>query len=187
MTDADALHNRGRSLENAFFSNLDQQLLDGLREKLDLETTVTQFRQATGIQDAKVLEGLYHLGVTPASLAALRVFPMIAVAWADGEVDANEVVTIQAIAGKYIQEDSAAAKLLQSWLKKQPSGDMLATWKAYAASMFSSLGGDESSALKKVLIEEINEVATASGGILGWGSVSRSEQNVLEQIHSLLQ
>jgi len=187
MADDDALHNRGRSLENAFFSSLDQKLLDGLREKMNLESSIAQFREATGIQDMQVLEALHQLGVSPASLAAMRVFPMIAVAWADGKADASEIAAIESIAQRYVQRDSAAAQLLAQWLKKEPTSEMFTAWETYAAAMFGSLPPTEAASLKQTLVGEINEVATASGGLLGWGAVSATEHNVISRIKAALE
>ncbi len=187
MSDADAIHNRGRSLENAFFSSLDQKLLDGLRDQLNVETAIAQFREATGIQDAKVLQALYDLGVSPASLAALRVFPLIAVAWADDKTTAAERTTVHMIADRYIQPDSAAATLLKQWLDHQPTEAMFEAWEIYANAMFESLPASESASLKKTLVEEINEVATASGGIMGWGAVSRTEESAIMRIKAALE
>ena len=51
MSDAEAFHNRCRSLENAFFSDLDQKLIRELQEKLTVEEAVSKLRAESGIQD----------------------------------------------------------------------------------------------------------------------------------------
>jgi len=186
MPDSDALQNRGRSLENAFFSNLDSKLLDGLKQKLGEENAVSSIREATGIHDTKVLESLLKLGVTPASLAAMRVFPLIAVAWADGKADTGEITAVRAIASKYIQRGSAADELLETWLSKKPSEEMFSGWETYADAMFGALHSNEGQSLKQTLMAEIHEIAEASGGLLGWGAVSKPEQEALVRIRTAL-
>jgi len=186
MPDSDALQNRGRSLENAFFSNLDSKLLDGLKQKLGEESALTQIREATGIHDTKVLESLLKLGVTPASLAALRVFPLIAVAWADGKADTGEITAVRAIASKYIQRGSAADELLGTWLTKKPTDEMFSAWETYADTMFGALQSNEGQSLKQTLMAEIHEIAESSGGLLGWGAVSKPEQEALLRIRTAL-
>ncbi len=187
MSNADALQNRCRSLENAFFSDLAQKLLAGLKEKLDLEAALVQFRDATGIEDKKVLEALYRLGVSPAALAALRAFPLIAVAWADGETTADEIATVRSIASRHFKRDSAAGELIEQWLIHHPTPEMLDAWETCLATMFHSLPESEAAALKQTLLEEINEVATASGGLLGWGAVSQSEKRTMQRIKAALE
>jgi hypothetical protein len=44
----------------------------------------------------------------------------------------------------------------------------------------------EAVALKDSLVSEINSVASASGGILGWGSISKGENSVMNQITNAL-
>jgi uncharacterized tellurite resistance protein B-like protein len=186
MSDADSLQNRGRSLENAFFSNLDEELLSKLRENLSVDNAVAEFQAATGIKDPKVVAALHKLGISPSTMSAMRVLPLIAVAWADGAADANEIAAVNTIAGRHFQHDSAAAGLLKNWLANRPTDAMLDAWEAYAATIFASLSESESQSLKATLIEEVNEVATASGGLLGFGAVSPSEKNLLMRIKHVL-
>ena len=187
MSNTDALQNRVRSLENAFFSEQDQKLLSGLKEKLDHETAIAKFRESTGIQDASVLEALFQLGVSPAALAALRAYPLIAVAWADGSTTADEIATVRTIAYQNFQRDSAAGELVERWLATPPAPGMLEAWESCLSTMFRSMPANEANALKAKLVEEINEVATASGGLLGWGSISQSEKRTMQRIQAALE
>jgi uncharacterized tellurite resistance protein B-like protein len=186
MSDADSLQNRGRSLENAFFSNLDEELLSKLREKLSVDNAVAEFQTATGIKDPNVVAALHKLGISPSTMSAMRVLPLIAVAWADGQADANEIAAVNTIASRHFQHDSAAAGLLKNWLSNRPTEAMLDAWEAYAATVFASLSEGESQSLKAALIEEVNEVATASGGLLGFGAVSASEEKTIVRIKRAL-
>lgn len=187
MSNTDALQNRVRSLENAFFSEQDQKLLAGLKEKLDHDAAISQFREATGIKDASVLEALYQLGVSPAALAALRAFPLIAVAWADGSTTADEIAVVRTIAERHFRRDSAAGELVERWLATPPAPGMLDAWESCLSTMLSAMPASEVATLKTKLVEEINEVATASGGLLGWGSISQSEKRTMQRIKAALE
>jgi hypothetical protein len=186
MSNTDALQNRVRSLENAFFSEQDQKLLAGIKEKLDLDAAIAQFREATGIQNAPVLEALFHLGVTPSALAALRAFPLIAVAWADGSTTTDEVEAVRTISQRYFPRDSAAGELVERWLATPPAPGMLEAWENCLSTMFQSMPAAEAATLKTQLVEEINEVASASGGLLGWGAISQSEKRTMHRIKAAL-
>ena len=113
MADADALQNRCRSLENAFFSDLDQKLIRDLQEKLSAEEAVTNLRAESGIKDDAALRALHGLGITPQALSAFRIFPLVAVAWADGHADQQEATAVRMIAERYLAKGSEASTLLE--------------------------------------------------------------------------
>jgi len=187
MSNTDALQNRVRSLENAFFSEQDLQLLAGLKQKLDRESAIAEFQKSAGIQDPAVLEALFNLGVSPAAVAALRAYPLIAVAWADGSTTADEIATVRTIAARHFKSDSAAGELVERWLSTPPSPGMLEAWESCISTMFHAMPASEATSLKTKLIEEINEVAAASGGLLGWGAVSQSEKQTMQRIKAALE
>ena len=64
MSNADAFQKRCQSLENAFFTDLDQRLLQGLQEKLSEEQSIQKLGEASGIQDQQALAAMHRMGVT---------------------------------------------------------------------------------------------------------------------------
>jgi|688.fasta_scaffold02295_15 uncharacterized tellurite resistance protein B-like protein len=186
MADADALQNRCRSLENAFFSDLDQKLIRDLQEKLSAEEAVTNLRAESGIKDDAALRALHGLGITPQALSAFRIFPLVAVAWADGHADQQEATAVRMIAERYLAKGSEASTLLERWLKEKPSSEMLTTWESCAEAVFSSIDAKQSNALKHQLVEEVDEVARTSGGLLGFGATTKSESDMIARIKKAL-
>lgn len=186
MADSDAFKNRCRSLENAFFSDLDQKLIREMQDKLSAEEAIQRLRTESGIKDEAALKALHALGVTPQALSAFRVFPLIAVAWADGTADQQEVTTVRMIAQRHLTKDSEAAKLLERWLSDKPSSEMLSTWESCAETVFSSLEEQQSRSLRSQLIEEVSEVASASGGVLGFAATTKSESETIAKIKRAL-
>ena len=186
MSDAEAFHNRCRSLENAFFSDLDQKLIRELQEKLTVEEAVSKLRAESGIQDEATLKALQGLGITPEALSAFRIFPLVAVAWADGQADAMEMTAVRMFAQRHLAAGSEASKLLERWLKEVPTEEMISTWESCAGAVFSSIGSKQSQDLRAQLIEEVNDVAKASGGVLGFGATSKSESDTIARIKRAL-
>ncbi len=186
MSDAEAFNNRCRSLENAFFSDLDQKLIRELQEKLTAEEAVSKLRAESGIQDEATLKDLQGLGITPEALSAFRIFPLVAVAWADGQADAMEMTAVRMIAQRHLAAGSEASKLLERWLKEVPTEEMISTWESCAGAVFSSIGSKQSQDLRAQLIEEVNDVAKASGGLLGFGATSKSESDTIARIKRAL-
>jgi hypothetical protein len=84
------------TLEDRFFG----EPRTGLRQRLrEAEQSRTQqmltLAEVSGIEDVEALERLAPLGVGGESLAALTLYPLVAVAWADGKVDRHEREAVQ--------------------------------------------------------------------------------------------
>src|SRR5256885_357331 len=85
-----------------------------------------------GMSDDAVLDKLVALGLRANTIAALSLVPLIAVAWADGTIQENERTAIlQGAAGKGLESGTDGYDLLQTWLAKQPSSDLMDAWEAY--------------------------------------------------------
>src|SRR3954468_15849496 len=91
---SDALGDRRKELEEAFFAKQNKQLVDKL--KADKQKTLTKqaIQETTGISNDEVLERLVSLNLTGETVAALSLFPLIEVAWADGAVDKKEIAAV---------------------------------------------------------------------------------------------
>lgn len=187
MPNMDSLHERGSALENQFFSDLDAKLLAELKIRQEHDSMIGEFARITGLKDSKTLEAIYQLGVTPQSMAALRVFPMVAVAWADGMLEKSEIDSVKTLAGVHFDlKHSPAGQLLQKWLERSPSEELFTAWETYAKTLVASLTPEAASELRSTLIDEIHAVAQASGGLLGWASISAGEHKAMSRIEAAL-
>jgi hypothetical protein len=187
MSNSDSLHERGSALENQFFADLDAKLLAELKTKQEHDNAVAEFSRISGIKDTAVLESIYKLGVTPSSFTALRVFPLAAVAWADGTLDDAERTTVSAIASTHFgSQGSPASQVLERWLKTKPGSELFAAWETYAKALVGTLSVSDAAALKSAIVNEIHAVASSSGGLLGWASVSSGENQALSRIEAAL-
>lgn len=187
MSKADSLRDRGNALEDKFFADLDSQLLEELKAKQDRDSTLAEFSRVTCIKDESVLNSVIKLGISSQSIAALRVFPLVAVAWADGVVEESEREKVMELASRHLgNADCPSYKLLRSWIDKKPTEDVMAAWLTYAKGLVDALSPEDAASLKESLVEEVKEVASSSGGVLGWGSISKGEHVTMNQIVSAL-
>jgi hypothetical protein len=187
MSNADSLRERVNALEDKFFADLDAQLLAELRSNQERENTVAEFSRITGVTDENVLKSVIKLGVSAESIAALRVFPLVAVAWADGMLEDSERETVMDLASNHIgKTDSPSYKLLRNWLETKPSSEVMSAWTTYAKGIVAAMSEPDAVAFKDSLLGEINAVASANGGILGWGSISKGEHAVMNEITAAL-
>ncbi|MEO8268658.1 MAG: hypothetical protein ABI557_02995 [Aureliella sp.] len=175
------------NLEERFFNDIDNKLLAKLRDEMSSEQTAQEIMRLTGISNEKLAAEIVATDVTVETLAAFRLVPLIAVAWADDRMEENERYTIQVAAEKAgIVQDSASMELIQAWTQRRPPAELLQTWCDYARVLAASLAGEHRKTLQQEVDQQVSSVAHASGGVLGFGSVSSSEQAVIDQIHEAL-
>lgn len=183
----DPLHEKGKVLEDIFFAERDRQLIAALKQKADQEQAAVDLGALTGIGDTAVLGRLVGLGVTPDSLAAFALVPLLCVAWADRMLDKaeREAILIEAAAGG-LTEGSAGHQLLSGWLSREPNERLVDAWRSYHASLAPHLSDAERAALKASLLEGAQRIARASGGLFGLGSISADEAEALRRLEALL-
>lgn len=182
---ADSLEERGRALENQFFDKENKQKIAAMKDKLDQQQSREELRKASGMSDDVVLDKLVALGLRGNTIAALSLVPLIAVAWADGEIQDNERTAIlQGAHGKGLEQGSPGYELLQSWLTRPPGEDLMSAWEAYIKALAAQLNDEQNRLLKNQIVGFAKMVATSAGGLLGFGKVSSSEEKTLQRIEA---
>jgi len=108
----------------------------------------------------------------------------MAVAWADGNIDAKERgALISAAEQSGLHRQSPGHASLENWLAKKPSRDLTDAWKAYVSGLAASMPEDARRSFKSELLERARSVAEAAGGFLGLtGRISAAEQAVLTDL-----
>ena len=179
-----ALGDRGRALEDAFFAQQNEALRQRLRDAGSAQERKAAFAAASGITDAAVLDRLAALNIGSDTLAALSLVPVVMVAWADGGIDDKErAAALYAAAEAGLDRQGASYQLLEQWLAKRPSPDLLATWKDYMRAVSAGMGAKAKETLRSQLLGRARGVAEAAGGFMGLGNkVSAAEQAVLDDL-----
>ena len=182
----DGLNDRGRALEEAFFAKQNEQLRQRLHQAGGEKAKRDAFAAASGITDDAVLDKLMGMGIGVETLAAVSLVPLVLVAWADGSIDARERDAVLAGAAESgMGQGDASRSLLDGWLAKRPTPELLATWKGYIGAMSASMDAGAKASLKRELLGRARTVAEATGGMLGIGRrVSASEETVLRDLET---
>lgn len=181
---SDALDDRRTALEDSFFDKENKKLLEKLKadsqKKLDREAIT----RLSGITQDAVIDRLLALKLDGQTIAALALFPLIDVAWADGAVDAKEKAAVLEAAEKNgAKKGSPAYELVGNWLAQQPAAAIRDAWTEYVKAMAANLSANDKTLLKNELLGRARLVAEASGGILGMGSkVSKPEADALTRL-----
>ena len=178
-----SLFERGKALEDRFFSDRVKELLKQLKQEMSQKDGREALSEASGISDDAVLDAMMESEITAETLMSISLVPLVAVAWADGVMETKEKEAIlKAAAGAGISEGTAAYQLLESWLANKPEDALLASWKEYIAALKSKIDATSFSQLQTTVIGRAKEVAGAAGGILGIGTTSATETAVINEL-----
>ncbi len=173
-----------RELEDKFFLERDMELLEALREETASVEKKQALADALGISDENLICQLIEIELSHETMAALSLVPLIAVAWADGNIDYNERKAILSAAEQRgMDKEHAGHQLLKCWLKNKPDDKLFAIWKEYAQALSQKMDDATRVTLKEGLLGRARGVAEAAGGILGLGNkVSKAEEKVLAEL-----
>jgi hypothetical protein len=180
------LDERRAALEDEFFHKENQKKLEKLREQLAAQETKEELRKASGMTDDAVLDRLVTLGLRGPTVAALSLVPLVAVAWADHELEDEEREQIlQAAAGKGMGPGTPGHELLTTWLAREPDAALLDAWEDYMKALMSQLNDEQVRMLRSQVVNFAKVVASSAGGFLGFGRVSSREEKVIERIEQV--
>ena len=174
-------------LEEAFFAQKNAELLEDLRRRDQREQRRAALRSIVAIKDDAFLDRLIALDITPERALALRMIPLIFVAWADGTMDDRErEAIIRAAEQEGLTSESGATKVLSDWLETPPDQRVLTLWKDYMGKIWERFTPDEQWQMRDNLIGATQKIANAAGGFLGIGKISAAEQAVLDDLKSVV-
>lgn len=177
----DSFDDRRRALEEQFFQQNDQALVQKMKDAAARASSKEELRRLTGITQEQVLDALAELKLGGAATLVMALYPIVAVAWADGEVDTKERQTILELARTVgLSGDSPASEYLSKWLSEKPELSWHALWSDYVKALVSKMKPDDKALLKNTVLGRARVVAEASGGFLGVAfRVSGAEAKVL--------
>lgn len=139
----------------------------------------------SGITDVAVLEKLVVQGVRAETLAALTLYPLVAVAWADGKVDRYERDEVMRGAQSCgVRAGSVSHDLLLGWLEQPPDRVLLEAWQALVHEIATRVEADWRTVFARELLARAHAVAEASGAFLALEKTSDEEQSVLDRLRT---
>jgi hypothetical protein len=133
-----------------------------------------------------VLDKLLQLGIRPEVVVALALVPLAEVAWADGKLDSKErKVVLKRVEESGIAPGSTDYALLESWLKRRPEPRLLTAWSHMVRGLCEYMTAEEIEGLRANLVERVQAIASASGGLLGMGKISAAEADTIRRLESV--
>lgn len=177
----DFMESNSKKLDDLFFIKEDQKLMEHLKTMKKLKETADALAQVSGIKNRQILEKLVKLNVRPETLASLSLIPLVEVAWADGSVDEKEKIAVLSAAEKMgFAKNSSDYEILSQWMNHRPSKELLDAWIDYMKGLCAELSKEEIGSLRNELMSNTRMIASASGGVMGIGSISKTENKILK-------
>lgn len=183
MTEDNPLADRGRALEEDYFRKKDRELIEKMRAVDAAAKARKDLGASTGLSDPALLDELQALGFTPETVPLLPLIPLVRVAWAEGGVSAQERKMVVDLArARGITAGSGADRQLADWLDRQPSEAVFTRAMRLISAVMSGQSANTASLSAEDLVKYCEEIAAASGGLLGIGKVSSEERKLLASI-----
>ncbi len=171
------------SNEDRYFMQKDEELRAKMRAELEQKAQELEHHEAvsehTGINDESTSKHIKDLGFDADTIPVLHLMPLVAVAWADGEVSHDEKEVILSAASAHgIEPGTPAATLLTSMLEVKPSDAVAHQVLEVLREILIAKDMHPHS-----IVEACLDVAQASGGFFGLGNkVSGDEKELIEKI-----
>ena len=188
MTDRDAFAARGRALEEEYFRKREQDLIEKLRRRAAAEAERHRLGEQAGVADEEILQDLQDLGYTPETVMLLHLVPLVQMAWAEGGVsDSERALILEAARARGVEAGSPADRQLADWLTSRPSERLFERTLRAIRAFLQARPADEREATRRELLSDSAAIASASGGVLGFGAVSAEERALLARLTNELE
>lgn len=179
-------HSRAQALEDAFFHRVDEELVIRFQERHQQECDEDALAIATGIIDRELLDELLAIEITPKTLMAFSLFPAVFVAWANGFVEqAEREAVLKAAHQQGIIAGCPAHELLESWLQKKPTAELVTAWKDFIHAIRPTISASAFRELQDAAMKRAYDIAEAAGGFLKLLSVSAKEKTTLNELDAV--
>jgi len=188
VVDKDAFAERGRSLEEEYFRRKEKEVIEKMRRKAEADDQRKRLGEQAGLADEEVLRDLQELGYTADTVMLLHLVPLIQTAWAEGGVSQKERdLIVKAARARGVEAGSTADGQLNRWLAQRPSDDLFEKTLRAIRTILQAQSPEARAASERDLVSLAAAIASASGGIVGFGAVSEEERQILARIRSELE
>jgi hypothetical protein len=188
VADKEFMGDRRRIQEEEYFQRKEQELIAKLRQRNQNHAARQRLGESAGVADQEILADLEALGYTPETVMLLHLVPLLQVAWAEGGVsDRERALIVEAARARGIAAGSPADRQLTTWLTTRPSAELFDTTMRAISAILQTRPPEEREDSQRDLLSYCAAIASASGGILGFGKVSAEEEQLLARISRQLE
>lgn len=159
----DKMRGRAHALEEAFFAKREQEVAEAFRNRQAERREVQELLERCGIREPATATALVACGIRGETLPALVLTPLVAVAWADGELsDFEREALVEQALEQRIAPASEAWALLQSWMTQRPPDRLFDAWVAYAQELALAMPAEARAEFAREVLEMAEAIARKS-------------------------
>jgi hypothetical protein len=160
----DIFQRREMYLEEEYFRKKDFELLEKLKGVFQKKIDKEAVRKATGVTNERLLDRMVELNVRGEALAAFQLYPLVEIAWADGNLSESEARSVLAAGEKQgLRPGTKAYEMLEQRLHRGPDPEVRKIWFLYAEELKKVLSPRELETFRNDLLERARAVIAASG------------------------
>lgn len=169
--------------EDAYFRQKEAELIEELRRKFHQQQARERLAEQVGVHDEQILRTFEELGFSRETVTILHLVPLVQVAWSDGGVTEAERTKIQEVAAlRGVTPGTPGYLMLEKLLDERPSDRAFdVCWRVIRA-MFTAWPEEKRQAFEVSLPAYAAAVASVSGGLLGFRSISAEERTALQRV-----
>jgi hypothetical protein len=174
-----------RSREDEYFWKKDQELVEKMRRAAEAERAKREMGAKAGFADPELIHELAALGFTTDTVVLLPLMPLVQMAWAEGGVsDSERQLIVKLARSRGIEAGTAADRQLSAWLANRPDAQVFTRATRLIRAMLATPAAAQAGLTAGDLVKYCEDIASASGGILGIGKISAEERALLSRIAS---
>ena len=160
----DIFQKREMYLEEEYFRKKDFELLEKLKAVFQKKVDKESIRKATGVTNERLLERMVELHLNGELMAAFQLYPLVEIAWADGDLSESEARSVLAAGEKQgIRTGTRAYEMLEQRLHRGPDPEARKIWFLYAEELKKTLTPRELKTFRTDLLERARAVVAATG------------------------
>lgn len=183
MSDSNILSDLRIAKEEEYFHKKEKELIEKMRQRALKDQERQELSEFFFVEDAEMLDDLQRLGYSRDTIFLLFLVPVIHVGWIDGQVTEQEREVILEIARQRGMEAGAPAEvMLLDWLNKRPSDEFFEKTLRLIRNILETRPPVVHNIREQSLAHYCNVVASASGGFLGFGTVSAAQKELINKI-----
>jgi hypothetical protein len=157
---------RASHVEDQYFLGKEFALLEKLKAVFQKKVDKESISKATGVMNEQVLDRLVSMQLNGEVMAAFQLYPLVEIAWADGNLSESEAKSVLAAGEKQgVRPGSRAYRMLEDRLHNGPDPEARKIWFLYAEELKKVLSPQELEAFRDDLLERARGIVAATGHV----------------------
>jgi hypothetical protein len=160
----DIFEKREIYLEEEYFRKKEFALLEKLKGVFQKKVDKESIRKAAGVTDEELLDQMVKVHLNDEMMAAFQLYPLVEIAWADGDLSEKEAGSVLAAAERHgVRPGTKGYEMLDRRLHEGPDPEFRKIWFLYAEQLGKVLSRRELETFRNDLLERCRAVVAATG------------------------